>query len=144
MVVVVCRHSGDPDSEASGFSFAHALLRPALECLRRDLLSRAAIDQLHRTVNSRDKDLELLLADGASDRPAGDGADELKGVLQQAIEHVGASTVALIVPDKSIALLRSNTQQQMESVLANVFEVSRPAPEPEKPSDPQLQAMMTM
>ncbi|MHB8645813.1 MAG: R3H domain-containing nucleic acid-binding protein [Thermomicrobiales bacterium] len=40
-----------------------------------------------------------------------------------------------------VYVLRSNTQQQMESVLANVFEVSRSAPEPEKPSDPQLQAM---
>ncbi len=40
-----------------------------------------------------------------------------------------------------VYVLRSNTQQQMESVLANVFEVSRTAREPEKPSDPQLQAM---
>jgi stage III sporulation protein SpoIIIAA len=40
-----------------------------------------------------------------------------------------------------VYVLRTNTQQQMESVLANVFEVSRSAPEPEKPSDPQLQAM---
>jgi len=40
-----------------------------------------------------------------------------------------------------VYVLRSNTQQQMESVLANVFEVSRTAPEPAKPSDPQLQAM---
>jgi len=40
-----------------------------------------------------------------------------------------------------VYVLRSNTQQQMESVLGNVFEVSRPVPEPERPSDPQLQAM---
>ncbi len=40
-----------------------------------------------------------------------------------------------------VYVLRTNTQQQMESVLANVFEVARPAAEPEKPSDPQLQAM---
>lgn len=117
IVAVVCRQSGDPDAESSGFSFKHALLRPVLECLRRDLLSRAAIDHLSRTVTSRDRDLELLLADGASDRPAGDGADELKGILQQAIEHVGCSTVAMIVPDKSIALLRSNTQRPTDTQL---------------------------
>jgi len=40
-----------------------------------------------------------------------------------------------------VYVLRTNTQQQMESVLANVFEVSRPAPELEKPSDPQLVAI---
>ncbi|HUI61279.1 MAG TPA: EAL domain-containing protein [Steroidobacteraceae bacterium] len=118
VVAVVCRPSGgDPDAENRGFSFAHALLRPALECLRRDLLSRSAIEVLSRTVNSRDKDLELLLADGAPDRPAGDGADELKGVLQQALEHVGCATAALIVPDKSIALLRSNTQRPADTQL---------------------------
>lgn len=117
VVAVVCRQTSDPDCENRGFSFAHALLRPVLECLRRDLLSRSAIELLSRTVNSRDRDLELLLADGASDRPAGDGADELKGILQQAIEHVGCSTVALIVPDKSIALLRSATQRPADMQL---------------------------
>jgi diguanylate cyclase (GGDEF)-like protein len=117
IVAVVCRSSGDPESESRGFSFVHSLLRPVLECLRRDLLSRAAIDHLSRTVTSRDRDLEMLLADGAADRPAGDGADELKGILQQAIEHVGCSTVALIVPDKSIALLRSNSQRPADTQL---------------------------
>src|SRR5262249_61455364 len=111
IVAVLCRQSNDPEAESRGFSFAHSLMRPVLECLRRDLLSRAAIDQLNRTVTARDRDLELLLADGSGDRPAGDGADELKGILQQAIEHVGCSTVALIVPDKSIAMLRSATQR---------------------------------
>lgn len=117
VIAVVCRQTNDPEAESRGFSFAHSLLRPVLECLRRDLLSRAAIDQLNRTVNSRDRDLELLLADGASDRPAGDGADELKGILQQAIEHVGGATAALIVPDKSIAMLRSATQRPADTQL---------------------------
>jgi len=115
VVAVVCRQTNDLDSESRGFSFTHSLLRPALECLRRDLLSRAAIDHLNRTVTSRDRDLELLLADGSADRPAGDGADELKGILQQAIEHVGCTTAALIVPDKSIALLGSNTQRPVDT-----------------------------
>jgi diguanylate cyclase (GGDEF)-like protein len=117
VVAIVCRQSADPESESRGFSFTHSLLRPVLECLRRDLLSRAAIEQLSRTVTSRDRDLELLLADGAADRPAGDGADELKGILQQAIEHVGCTTAALIVPDKSIALLRSNVPRPSDTQL---------------------------
>src|SRR5512140_1404656 len=54
VVAVVCRQTNDPDSESRGFSFAHALLRPVLECLRRDMLSRTAIEHLSRTVNSRD------------------------------------------------------------------------------------------
>jgi diguanylate cyclase (GGDEF)-like protein len=117
VVAVVCRSSPDPEADSRGFNFAHSLLRPVLECLRRDLLSRAAIDQLNRTVTARDRDLELLLADGSGDRPAGDGADELKGILQQAIEHVGCSIAALIVPDKSIALLRSSTARAADMQL---------------------------
>ena len=117
IVAVLCRPNGEADSESRGFSFAHSLLRPALECLRRDLLSRAAIESLNRTVHSRDKDLELLLADGSADRPAGDGADELKGILQQSLEHIGAATAALIVPDKSIALLRSRTRRPADMQL---------------------------
>jgi diguanylate cyclase (GGDEF)-like protein len=117
IVAVTCKQNGNAESEAQEFSFKHALLRPVLECLRRDLLSRAAIDHLSRTVTSRDRDLELLLADGSADRPTGDGADELKGILQQAIEHVNCSTAALIVPDKSIAMLRSATNRPADMQL---------------------------
>jgi len=117
IVAVMCRQGGSADPEGSEFSFKHALLRPVLECLRRDLLSRAAIEHLSRTVDSRDRDLELLLADGSGERPAGDGADELKGVLKQAIEHINSSTAVLIVPDKSIAMLRSATNRPADMQL---------------------------
>lgn len=117
IVAVMCRQSGTAESEVQEFSFKHALLRPVLECLRRDLLSRAAIDQLNRTVTSRDRDLELLLADGSAERPTGDAADELKGILKQAIEHVNCTTAALIVPDKSIAMLRSATNRPADMQL---------------------------
>jgi hypothetical protein len=113
VMTVVCRPNGDHDAEGRGFSFAYALLRPAIECLRRELVSRAAIDQLNRTVSAMDKDLELLLADGAGAPPASASgesgpsraADELRSLLHQALEHLRASTAALIVPDKSIALV---------------------------------------
>jgi diguanylate cyclase (GGDEF)-like protein len=114
MVVVVCRQNGGRDSEALGFSAAHALLRPALECVRRELLSCAALGQSQRTLCSRDKELELLLGDGAADRPSAGGADQLREILQQAVEHLGSSTAALIVPDKHIALLHSKAQRSSD------------------------------
>jgi diguanylate cyclase (GGDEF)-like protein len=118
VVAVVCRPSGDHDTDARSFSFAYALLRPALECLRRDLIARAAIDGLNRTVSARDKDLELLLADGTADHPSAEGgADDLKGILQQAVEHLRCSTAALIVPDKSIALVRSHGERPADMQL---------------------------
>ncbi len=64
IVTVVCRPGGDQDSEARTFSFSQSLLRPALECLRRDLLSRATIERLNRKVSNLDKDREGVLANG--------------------------------------------------------------------------------
>ena len=114
VLAVVCRPTGDQDVDARSFSFAYALLRPAIECLRRDLMARVAIDELNRTVNALDKDLELLLADGAADHKSqrDDGADDLRGILQQATEHLRCATAALIVPDKSIALVRSRNKER--------------------------------
>ena len=114
VLAVVCRPTGDQDVDARSFSFAYALLRPAIECLRRDLMARVAIDELNRTVTALDKDLELLLADGAADHKSqrDDGADDLKGILQQATEHLRCATAALIVPDKSIALVRSRSKER--------------------------------
>src|SRR4051812_31787262 len=37
VVAVTCRQNANPDCEPQEFSFKHALLRPVLECLRRDL-----------------------------------------------------------------------------------------------------------
>ena len=107
VVAVVCRPTSDQDTDARTFSFAYGLLGPALECLRRDLTARTAINELNRTVSALDKDLKLLLADGTPDPSAENHADDLKNILQQAVEHLRCATAALIVPDKSIALVSS-------------------------------------
>jgi len=108
IVAVVCRPTSTGDSDAArSFSLAHAFLRPALECLRRDLLARSLIDTLNKSVASLDKDVELLLTDTAVARTGAGGthADELKLIAQQAMDHLGCVTAALIVPDKGIALI---------------------------------------
>jgi len=110
IVAVVCRAGGAADTDGRSFSLTHAFLRPALECMRRDLLARALIDDLTGTVTELDRDLELLLAEG-SRAPAGNDADELKGVVQQALDHMRCVVAALIVPDKGIVLLRTTNAQ---------------------------------
>ena len=118
ILAVVCRNNAEGHAgEETGFTFAHALLRPAIECLRRELLSRNAITTLNRAVSSRDQDLQLLLADGALERSTTEGTDTLNAILAQALEHVGAATAALIVPDKNLALLRSRTQRPADAEL---------------------------
>ena len=90
------------------FSFVHALVKPALEVLRRELLSRANIDSLRGALTARDRDLELLLS--ASDLPpkeGQDGADEIRALLQNATDHLRCHVSALIVPEKSLVVLRT-------------------------------------
>src|SRR4051794_38819752 len=76
IVAVVCRPSsaGETDPVRS-FALAYAFLRPALECLRRDLLARTLIDDLTQTVTLLDKDLALLLTDTAAGPVSSENTD---------------------------------------------------------------------
>lgn len=104
-VAVVCREGSEPHA----FPFTHGLLKPALECLRRELLSRSSILDLHRTLRARSRDLELLMS-VQSDRAEAsrDGADELRTILKRAAEHLKCALAALIVPEKSLVLMQPN------------------------------------
>jgi len=117
ILAIVCRGA---EAEPHSFALVHALLRPALECLRRDLLARAAIFDLGRTVTSLDKDLALLLADPATDEDGvGNDAHELKGILLQANDYLRCCMSALFVPDKGIVLIRSNSDKPPDSVMVS-------------------------
>jgi len=115
ILAIGCRAA---ETEARSFALVHALLRPALECLRRDLLARAAIFDLGHRVDSLDKDLELLLADPAAKAESdGDDSDELRGILQQANEYLRCAMSALFVPEKGIVLIRSTSGKPPDSQL---------------------------
>jgi diguanylate cyclase (GGDEF)-like protein len=101
------RSPGTARSELGAFSFVYSLIRPALECLKRDLLARASIAYLHDTLTELDKDLELLLADAAHIGGPEGGGDELAAIVQGTSEHLRCDMAALIVPDKGIAVLRA-------------------------------------
>ena len=108
LLAVMCRQNDARDKRHHDFSFAYSLLAPAIECLRRDLISHAAIEELTTTVGGLDKNLNLLLTQGAAEGAAGaDGANELQQLLQQTIEHLRATTGALLVPEKNVTLVRA-------------------------------------
>ena len=114
-LAIVCRNNtGEPRE----FSFTQSLLRPAIECLRRDLLARMAIDNLNRTVSDLDKDLELMLNEaGDSTSVSTGGTDDLKGLLQNAVEHLKCGMAALMVPEKGIVLVRSAANRSADNQL---------------------------
>jgi diguanylate cyclase (GGDEF)-like protein len=109
ILAVVCRQADAQDRKIPDFSFAYSLLAPVLECVRRDLIAHATIEELNQTVGGLDKDLNLLLAQGANEPAMAntDGASELQELLQQTIEHLHAFTGALLVPEKNVTLVRS-------------------------------------
>jgi len=109
LLALVCRAQEAQEKRNQDFSFASALVAPALECLRRDLIAQATIEELNQTVGGLDKDLSLLLAHGTSEQNPGveDGANELQQLLLQTIEHLMARTGALLVPEKGVMLVRS-------------------------------------
>ena len=113
-VVAVLTRNAPNETEPRGFSFAQSLLRPALECLRRDLLAMQTIEDLQGCVVELDTDLELLLADATDANQAPDGSDELKALLQRMVSHLECTVAALIVPEKGIALVRGATDAKAD------------------------------
>jgi len=116
-VVAVLTRPAPNESEARGFSFTHSLLRPALECLRRELLAMHTIEGLKASIGELDEDLDLLLADAADANMAPDGADELKNLVQRMVSHLKCTVAALIVPEKGIALVRGATDSKADGQL---------------------------
>src|SRR5215831_6820389 len=108
LLTVVGRAYEANDRRNQEFSFVGQLLAPAVECLRREMIARAAIEELTHTVGGLDKDLNLLLTQDSAGLPTAEaGAGALQQLLQQTIEHLGASTGALLVPEKNVMLVRS-------------------------------------
>jgi diguanylate cyclase (GGDEF)-like protein len=108
LMAVMCRGHEAHEKRNHDFSFAYSLLAPVLECLRRELLAHDTIEELNRTLGGLDKDLNLLLAQGVGEHPGEtEGASDLQQLLQQTIEHLRATTGALLVPEKNVMLVRS-------------------------------------
>ncbi|MCU0760614.1 MAG: EAL domain-containing protein [Steroidobacteraceae bacterium] len=106
------------ETEPASFDFVNQLVRPAMECLRRELAAQSALLSMHDSLSARDKDVELLLK--VTDTPnvaGGDKVDELKLLLQNAADHMGCALVALIVPDKNIAMMRPGKGRQVDGSL---------------------------
>jgi diguanylate cyclase (GGDEF)-like protein len=93
--------------EARPFSLVQGLLRPALECLKRELASQHSIGDLQRSLMTRDRDLELLLGAAGGDGAGGETTDDFAQLMQGCVDHLGCSVGALLIPDKNIAVCRT-------------------------------------
>ncbi len=105
-VGIISRESSQR-GEARPFSLVQGLLRPALECLTRELGAQHSIGDLQRSLLTRDRDLELLLGVAQGDGTGGETTDDFAQLLQGCVDHLGCSVGALLIPDKNIAVCRT-------------------------------------
>lgn len=105
-VGLVCRESSQR-GDARPFSLVQGLLRPALECLQRELGSQYSIGDLQRSLMVRDRDLELLLGAAQGEAAGSESIDDFAQLVQGCVDHLGCSVGALLIPDKNIAVCRT-------------------------------------
>lgn len=106
------------ESEQRTFAFVHGLVKPALECLRRELLARHEILNLHTSLVEQDNDLEMLLSvsgGGPDARP--ESATDLKEIVASATEHLKVGLAALIVPERGIAVVQASREEPIDTAL---------------------------
>ena len=90
------------------------LVRPALECLRRELALRSMLGSRERDLNVRERDLDLML-EMSSHQSGGSDADEFGLILKTGLERMGCSLAALWVPDKNVCVSLTRSGQPMSS-----------------------------
>ncbi|HSE12367.1 MAG TPA: EAL domain-containing protein, partial [Rudaea sp.] len=103
---LLSRESSQP-SGARSFAMVQGLLRPALECLQRELAAQYSIGDLQRNLMVRDRDLELLLGATQDDDAEGDTTGDFAKLVQGCVDHLGCTVGALLIPDKNIAVCRT-------------------------------------
>jgi diguanylate cyclase (GGDEF)-like protein len=115
---VVLRCKASSSGEQHSLKFVHSLVRPALEILTRELVSREQISSLSGSLAEQDQDLDMLLSVSSSDTSAEDGGgDELKAVLRAAVEHIQGGLAAIIVPEKGLVLVHRDPNHEIEASL---------------------------
>ena len=103
-VWLVCRDGVDGQRP---FTALHGQLRPALQCLERELSSQTSIGDLQRSLIVRDRDLELLLGTAQDEGSGADTQADFARLVQGCVDHLGCSVGALLIPDKNIAICRT-------------------------------------
>jgi diguanylate cyclase (GGDEF)-like protein len=105
-VGIVCRESRQ-GNDPRPFALVQGLLRPALECLQRELVAQYSIGDLQRSLLVRDRDLELLLGAAHDEAAGSESTDDFAQLVQGCVDHLNCSVGALLIPDKNIAVCRT-------------------------------------
>lgn len=98
-VAISCRDAG---GNPRPFSLMLGLLRPALQVLKRELISQYNIGEEPQNLALRDSDLVLLLdASGSGEESGSDDFDQL---VRNCVTHLDCALGALFIPDRRITV----------------------------------------
>ena len=115
---VLLRCKPGSQSEQRTVAFVHALVRPALEILARELMNRERIHTLHGSLAEQEGDLDMLLSVSAGENGGDEGGgDELKAILRAAVERIQGGLAAIIVPDKGLVMVRREPKHAIDASL---------------------------
>lgn len=97
------------DNEKQSYSFVLHMVRPALECMQRELLARESLGTMNRSLRARDDDLDLLLKVAPADPQDPQQADELAVLTQACVDHLECVLGALVVPERNVAICKARS-----------------------------------
>jgi diguanylate cyclase (GGDEF)-like protein len=112
------------ESEQRTFAYVHSMLRPVLECLRRELALRTrsgdGANPGTPEQDSGDADLQVLLTTSETERQDGAG-DGIRNLLQVVNKHMHCEFTAVVVPERNLVVVAKAEGREVDtSVLAKI------------------------
>jgi diguanylate cyclase (GGDEF)-like protein len=111
------------EADSRSFSYAHTMLKPVLETLRRELVlrsrvERAALPAVH--ADSDDNDLQVLIS--TADTEHCEVADAgLQQLLQRVNQHLDCELTALVVPERNlVTVIKAQGREVDTTVVARL------------------------
>lgn len=116
-ILSVSWRSGERDQRT--FSYVHAMLRPVLECLRRELALRAQAQESAAPAapdhDGDGADLKLLLATtGGAGDPDG-ASDGVQHLLQSVNQHMNCEFTALLLPERNLVVVTKAEGREVDT-----------------------------
>lgn len=106
--------SGETDPRT--FAYVHAMLKPVLECLRRELLLREQLAGSQPATDAEQEadnaDLQVLLSTADSERREG---GDISLLLQNVNRHLKCEFAALIVPERNLVVVTKAEGREVDT-----------------------------
>jgi diguanylate cyclase (GGDEF)-like protein len=107
------------EADPKSFTYVHAMLRPVLECLCRELSLRAQLGGANVPADDN-SDLQMLLSNAATEQQD-DAGESVRKLLQSVNKHLQCEFTALLVPERRLAtVVKAEGREVDTSVLAKI------------------------